>query len=67
MSEGLALDDFTSEMKLELFTLGRNSLLMRVENIGDLFDSNYELIWQTVDIEGLAEKLFVSVNGDVAF
>lgn len=35
---------FTNEMKLELFTMGRDSLIMRVENIADVFDSNGELV-----------------------
>lgn len=67
MSEGLVLDGFTSEMKLELFTLSRNSILMRVENIGDMFDSDYELIWETVDIAGVADQLFTSVNGALPY
>jgi hypothetical protein len=37
---------FTSEMKLEMFTMGRNSILMRVENIGDIYDSaNSEVVY----------------------
>lgn len=31
-------------MKLEMFTLGRNEILMRVENIGDIFNSRGEVI-----------------------
>lgn len=53
-------------MKLELFTLGRNSLLMRVENIGDVYDSNGEVIYQEVLLHSLAEGLYKLVNGDSA-
>jgi len=35
----------TSEMKLELFILGKNSLMMRVENIGDIFNTNGEVTY----------------------
>lgn len=48
------MNGMTSEMKLEMFTLGRNSILLRVENIGDIFDSNGEVIYQTVNIKELA-------------
>ena len=40
---------FTSEMKLEMFMLGRNSILTRLENIADLYTSP-ELTAQTVDL-----------------
>jgi len=53
----------TSEMKLELFILGKNSLMMRVENIGDIFNTNGEVTYQNVDIEYLATGLFDLVNG----
>jgi hypothetical protein len=51
-------------MKLEMFTLGRNEILMRVENIGDTFNSDREVIYQQVDIKKLATDLFTLVNGD---
>jgi hypothetical protein len=41
-------------MKLELFTMGRNSILMRVENIADIFNSEGEVIYQQVNIKELA-------------
>ena len=67
VSEGLdailSAAGFTSEMKLELFTLGRNSLMMRVENIGDIFNSNGKVTYQNVDIDYLAASLFELVNG----
>jgi hypothetical protein len=51
-------------MKLELFIMGRNSVLMRVENIADVFDSAGKVIFQLVKIKQLAEDLFVLVNGE---
>ena len=67
VSEGLnsilSVAGFTSEMKLELFTLGRNNLMMRVENIGDIFNSNGKVTYQNVDIDYLAANLFDLVNG----
>lgn len=38
-AELLAQTGFTNEMKLELFTMGQNIILMRVENLADIFDS----------------------------
>ena len=67
ISEGLeavlAVSGFTSEMKLELFTLGRNSIMMRVENIGDIFNTQGEVSFQTIDIIKLSTELFDLVNG----
>lgn len=67
VSEGLndilGVAGFTNEMKLELFTLGRNSLMMRVENIGDIFNTKGKVTYQNVDIEYLAGALFELVNG----
>ena len=67
MSEGLGNimknAGFESEMKLELFTLGMNSIMMRVENIGDIFDTNGVVTHLRVDIDLLAASLFELVNG----
>jgi hypothetical protein len=41
----------TAEMKLELFMLARNSIMLRIENIADLFDTNGEVQVQTVNVE----------------
>lgn len=57
---------FTSEMKLELFTLGRNSLLMRVENIADTFDSAGEVSFQTVQLQTLVDGFYTLANGPEA-
>lgn len=54
LSELLIANGLTSEMKLEMFTLGRNSILLRVENIGDIFDSNGEVVYQKVNIKEFA-------------
>ena len=32
-------------MKLELFPMARNSLILRIENIADTFNSNGEVIY----------------------
>ena len=55
---------FTSEMKLELFTTGKNKILMRVENIADTFDSHGALVYQQVNLKTLIDSLFTLVNGD---
>jgi hypothetical protein len=49
-------------MKLELFPLGRNSIMMRIENIGDIFNTQGVLTYQTVKIYDLAIGLFELVN-----
>ena len=49
-------------MKLELFTLGKNSIMMRVENIGDIFNTQGVLNYQHVKIYDLAIGLFELVN-----
>jgi len=49
-------------MKLELFTLGRNSIMMRVENIGDIFNTQGVLNYQHVKIYDLAVGLFELMN-----
>ena len=52
----------TSEMKLELFTMGRNSIMMRIENIGDIFDS--ELNFSLINVSELSNGLFKLMNSD---
>jgi hypothetical protein len=49
-------------MKLELFTLGRNSIMMRVENIGDIFNTKGVLNYEHVMIYDLAVGLYELVN-----
>jgi hypothetical protein len=53
-------------MKMEMFILGRNSILLRVENIGDTFDSYGRVLYQTVRIRELVDQLYKVVNGDSA-
>ena len=36
---------FTAEMKLEMFTLGRNKIMLRVENIADTIDSDGKVVY----------------------
>ena len=54
---------FTNEMKLEMFPLAHNSIMLRLENIGDIFDTNGKINYQVVDVQGLASGLFELVNG----
>jgi hypothetical protein len=49
-------------MKLELFTMGRNCIMMRVENIGDIFNS--QLNFSVIDVKELSKGLFNLMNGD---
>lgn len=58
----LETNGFNGEMKFEMFMMGRNSILVRVENIADIFNSNGEVIFQQVNIRELANQLFVYVN-----
>jgi len=41
-------------MKLEMFTMGRNEILIRVENIADIFNSAGEVVYQQINIKELA-------------
>lgn len=43
-----------------------NSILMRIENIGDPFDSFTQSPSLQVDIQALAAQLFEEVNGDTS-
>ncbi len=58
----LETNGFNGEMKFEMFMMGRNSILVRVENIADIFNSNGKVIFQQVNIKELANQLFVYVN-----
>ena len=53
---------FSNEMKLELFPLARNTIMMRVENIADIFNSGH-ITYQLVDIDFLASNIFELANG----
>jgi len=50
-------------MKLELFTMGADNLLMRLENIADTFDSSGKLIFKEVNVSHLANELYRLANG----
>ena len=49
-------------MKLELFPLGRNSIMMRIENIGDIFNINGVVSHQNIEVDSLAFGLFDLMN-----
>jgi len=55
------------QMKVEVFAMGANSILMRVENIADVFDSNGEVIYQEVNVLALATQLFETANNHEAY
>jgi hypothetical protein len=50
-------------MKLELFTMGKDSLMMRVENIMDIFDTNGEVQYVKIKLNELVSGLYTLVNG----
>lgn len=52
----------TDEMKLSLYAMGANQVLMRIENIADTFDSNGQVIFQTVNVAQIAKDLFHIAN-----
>jgi hypothetical protein len=60
--DALSKNGFSAEMKLDLYATGANSMLMRIENLADTFDSNGKVIHQSVDVQGLAESLFAIAN-----
>lgn len=67
IEEILASSNMTHQMKLELFTLGKNKIMMRVENLADVLDDleNSTIRFQTVNVEDVAHKLFgVANKGD---
>lgn len=37
-------------MKLELYAMGANNIMMRIENIADVFDSDGIVIYQEVNV-----------------
>ena len=50
-------------MKLELFIMGRNKIQLRIENIGDIFNSDGVVLFNQIDINGLVSGLYTLVNG----
>jgi hypothetical protein len=63
LARAFKANGINDQMKLEIFTEGPNSILMRIENIADAFDSNGEVISQTVNVQGLARQLYEVANG----
>ena len=49
-------------MKLELYAMGANNIMMRIENIADVFDSDGNVIYQEVNVEKLASQLYEIAN-----
>ena len=50
-----------------MFPLAKNEILLRFENIGDLFDTENpgsDASGLSIDIETFARDLFTDVNGD---
>lgn len=62
-AELLKSTGFTDQSKLELFTMGKDSLFMRVENIMDIFDTNGEVQYIKIKLNQLAHGLYTLVNG----
>jgi len=55
---------FSDMMKLELFTMGKDSLLMRIENLEDPFDNlNRTVRYEKIKLKQLTESLYTLVNG----
>ena len=46
-----------------MFPLDLNAIMLRIENIGDLFNSKGQVQYQTINMLQLASGLFESVNG----
>jgi hypothetical protein len=59
----LSNKNFNDVLKVSLFPIKKNVISLRVENIGDLFDES-TLAPLKLDVQGLAEQLFIDVNGD---
>lgn len=66
-AELLRTTGFDDMMKLELFIIDKNSILMRIENMGDLFDSkdpaSHDITMKKIYLETLAKGLYTLVNG----
>merc|ERR1711918_163560 len=62
-AELLKSTGFTDQSKLELFTMGKDSLFMRVENIMDIFDTDGEVQYIKIKLNQLAHGLYTLVNG----
>jgi hypothetical protein len=52
-------------MKVEMFVMARNSLLMRVENIGDIYDNDSVVVQSPINMQALADGLYKMVNNNV--
>lgn len=59
------LTDFKGDLKLQQFPEDRNQVLIRLENLADLFDGT-PAETPTFDVEAYATSLYKSANGGVA-
>ena len=59
------LSDFKGDLKLQQFPEARNQVLIRLENLSDLFDAT-PAETPTFDVEAYATSLFKSANDGVA-
>ena len=59
------LTDFNGDLKLLQFPESKNQVLIRIENLSDLFDGT-PTETPTFDLLGYATALFKSANGGVA-
>lgn len=58
-----AFTDFKGDLKLQQFPEDRNQVLIRLENLSDLFDGPAPEETPTFDVQSYAVSLFKSVNG----
>jgi hypothetical protein len=54
-------------MKLEIFMIARNEIMLRVENIADIYNSNGEVQVQTVNLETVIRGLWDLTNVDCSY
>ena len=63
---GNQLTDFDGELKLHQFALARNEVLLRLENLADLYDGPAPEVTPTFDLQEYAMALYSSANGGAA-
>ena len=54
-------------MKLEIFMIARNEIMLRVENIADIYNSNGGVQVQTVNLETVIRGLWDLSNVDCSY
>lgn len=63
-SQLLEKTGLTGEIRFDMQPMGRNSILMKIANIKDTFDSNGEVQFTQVKLRELAEGLYMIANGE---